>query len=510
MQTTFERAHQDHILGTLTTVDRLIIRGHLMAFWYDRAFRNFLHRQGVRMVDFGGYVRQATEAVKTHAQTLAQRTGRPWIHLSKTVRGKDDMARDIARKDGLTEGLICVFSAMELAYCFAFVGGAIVPRQRKCLHFYFYILDPELGFMHVRIQSWFPFQIQIYLNGRECLARHLERHGVGHERYENTLLRIDDMDVARRFCQTFTRRKWWRVFNRFAREVNPLLPLLKRHGVGDYYWAIDACEVATDIMWKDRKGLLDILSDLFDHAMRAFTSDDVVRFLGQKLLPYKAEITSKHSRQRRPDGRRIKHRLRHNWIKMYDKWSVLRIETVINNPADFKILRFETDRRGRRRGRWMRMGKGVKNLWRYVQVGEAANRRYLEALSQVQPTGKAVRELDSLCHSRLVHGRRFGRLNPVAPSDCQVFRAVMAGEQTIGGFRNRDLQARLFPTPPESPQDAQRRCARTSRLIAKLRAHGLLAKVPHRRRYRVTSRGLRAMAAALRFRHVEFPHAMAA
>ena len=156
------------------------------------------------------------------------------------------------------------------------------------------------------------------------------------------------------------------------------------------------------------------------------------------------------------------------------------------------------------------MGKGVKNLWRYVQVGEAANRRYLEALSQVQPTGKAVRELDSLCQSRLVHGRRFGKLNPVAASDCELFRAVMAGEQTIGGFRNRDLQARLFPNPPTSDHEAQRRCARTSRLIAKLRGHGLLAKVPHRRRYRVTSRGLRVMSAALRFRHVEFPHAMAA
>jgi len=55
MQTTFEKVHQGHILGTLTTVDRLIIRGHLMAFWYDRAFRNFLHVGAHRKLRFFGW-----------------------------------------------------------------------------------------------------------------------------------------------------------------------------------------------------------------------------------------------------------------------------------------------------------------------------------------------------------------------------------------------------------------------------------------------------------------------
>jgi hypothetical protein len=195
---------------------------------------------------------------------------------------------------------------------------------------------------------------------------------------------------------------------------------------------------------------------------------------------------------------------------MYDKWSVLRIETVINNPRDFKILRFMTDRRGRRRARWMRMGKGVKNLWRYLQVGEAANRRYLEALSQVQPTGKAVRELDGLCQNRVVNGRRYGKLNPWPPmtATCSapswpVNRRSLASVTATSKLTCSRPRPRPF-------KEAQRRCARTSRLIAKLRGHGLLAKVPGSRRYRVTSRGLRVMSATLRFRQAEFPRAMAA
>ena len=204
MRTRFEAAHEDDIVGRVTTVDRWIVRGHLSRFWYPRAFHRFLLSQGLRMADFGRCVRQATEKVRAHAEQIAKAAGRPWQHFDATVRGKDELARGIALRDGIKEGLICVFSAMELAKCFAVVGGAIVPRRRKCLHFYFYLIDRDLGFMHVRIQSWFPFQIQVYLNGRECLARQLDRRGIGYERYENTFLRIDDMPAALRLTMPST------------------------------------------------------------------------------------------------------------------------------------------------------------------------------------------------------------------------------------------------------------------------------------------------------------------
>jgi hypothetical protein len=92
-------------------------------------------------------------------------------------------------------------------------------------------------------------------------------------------------------------------------------------------------------MWRDRSILLRVLDDLFDYALRAFSADDVVRFLGLKCRPKTGDLETRHAR--RPEGRRIKHRVRQNWLKLYDKWSVLRVETVINNPADFRVFRFE-------------------------------------------------------------------------------------------------------------------------------------------------------------------------
>jgi hypothetical protein len=509
MSSGFERAHSEVLRGSLTTVDRLIIHGHLRQLWFEGHMAYFLNRLGVHIVrDFGQFMKQASTKVISHAEALAGKAGRPFVYQDRVVHGKDDLARQIATRDGITQGLICVFSTVEPAMCFALAGGAIRPRLRKCLHLYFYVIDRELGFIHIRLQTWFPFQIQVYLNGHEWLARQLERRGVSFERYENTFLAIDDLPLAQRLSASFTRRRWIRLFDAFARRVNPWLSVIRKHDFGSYYWCIDACEVSTDLMWRNRPSLLGILDDLFDYALRAFSADDVVRFLGLKCRPKTAELETRHAR--RPEGRRIKHRVRQNWLKLYDKWSVLRVETVINNPADFRVLRFETGRRGRRRGRWMRMNKGICNLWRYVQIGEATNRRYLDALAEVTPTGPAIAQLDSLCRQRCQQGQRYARFNPVSRGDAELFQAVLAGSHLISGLANRDLQQQLWTAPPRDPAEARRRCQRVSRLIRKLRGHSILAKIPARRRYGVTLLGRRLLAAAVHYRKREFPDALAA
>jgi hypothetical protein len=275
--------------------------------------------------------------------------------------------------------------------------------------------------------------------------------------------------------------------------------------VGGYYWVVDQCEIATDVMWKDRAALQAVLPDLLDYAIHAFSAEEVMRFLGRPLrVGFQGEVVSDRrdvlvDLRRRPEGLRVKHRVKRNWIKMYDKWSVLRIETVINNPKEFKVRR-SVEVRGRKCVRWATMRKGVADLWRYVEIGTQSNARYLTALAQAPIKGKAVIELDSLCQPRTAAGRRYARFNPVSATDCAVFRAVMAGEYAINGFRNANVRARLYDKPPRSPEEAQRRCARTSRLIAKLRGHGLVAKVHRSRLYRVTPRGRLLLGAALRYR----------
>ena len=353
---TFLSIHQDSVLGTLSTFDRMIFKGHLTMLYPNGAFARLLHRQGVLLKDFKPYVEGISQQLKQHAEQLASGAGRPFQYqeASMTVRngpGKEALAQEIAAKDDLKEGLICVFSTLEPCSTFTVRGNRqsqkleVIRRRSKCLHYYFYYLDTELGFMHIRLQSWFPFQIQVYVNGRECLSRALDQQGIAYQRYDNSFTGIDDLAAAQVLCEKFAHFEWPGVLNAFAERVNPLLKTIQQAGFGGYYWVADQCEVATDIMFKDRASLEASLPDLFEHAILKSACQDVLRFLGRKLHGnFKGQVTT--SLKKRPEGWRAKHTMKRNSLKLYDKGSVLRVETTINNPSEFKICQqTEEDRK---------------------------------------------------------------------------------------------------------------------------------------------------------------------
>jgi hypothetical protein len=149
------------------------------------------------------------------------------------------------------------------------------------------------------------------------------------------------------------------------------------------------------------------------------------------------------------------------------------------------------------------MTKGVANFWRYAEV--AANGRLLTALARVPLTGEATVELDALCRPGTATGTRVAAFNAIHPDTAELFAAVLSGDFTINGFRNRDLQGKLYPAAARDAAETKRRTHRTSRLIAKLR--GLITRVKNSRLYRLTARGLMAMWPAVRFRRIDFPSA---
>jgi len=512
----FQDLHRERITGSLTMFDRMIFKGHLSALYKQDGARCFLWSQGVALKDFTAYAKATTERIASNARKLATDAGRPVISFDhvKTrnrTQHKDELAKAIAERDGITEGIICLISAVES--CFSFqvrkrqTSGKLelFRRERKCLHHYLYLIDPEFGFMHVRVQGWIPYECQIYVNGREWLARQLDKAGIGYVRYDNSLLAIDDLDTAGDLCDRFAHKAWPRALNAFARLLNPILPAIRAANYGGYYWVLDQSEIATDIMFKSRPELLGVWPDLVHHAALNLSSEDVLGFLGRKLhSSLQAQVVT--DTKRRPEGWRVRHRMAGNWVKVYDKVSVLRVETTINNPREFRIQRLVPTEAGRREWRWCPMRKGVSDLWRNFQAGMAANHRYLDALAAAPLKGEGVAALDALCRSRTHHGRHYARFNPLHPNDLALFRAALAGEHAIRGFRNTDITHRLWRRRPADRDEAHRRCQRVSRLIAKLRGHGLIAKIPRARRYRVTPYGHRVMTAALALHDDQFPH----
>jgi hypothetical protein len=423
---TFEELHRDRVSGSLAMFDRMIFKGHLSALYKQDGARCFLWTQGVALKDFTAYARATTERIANNARRLVTDAGRPVISFDhvKTrnrTQHKDELAKSIAEADGVTEGIICLISAVESCWSFQVrkrhnTGRLeLFRRERKCLHHYLYVIDDEFGFMHVRIQGWIPYECQIYINGREWLARQLDKRGIGYVRWDNSLLAIDDLDAAAGLCERFAHKAWPRVLNAFARRLNPLLPAIRAANYGGYYWVLDQAEIATDVMFTTRPRLLAVWPDLVRHAALNMSSEDVLGFLGRKLHPsLQAQVVT--DTKRRPEGWRVRHRLAGNWVKVYDKVSVLRVETTINNPREFRIARWVTSDTGRRERRWCPMRKGVSDLWRTYQVGIAANHRYLDALAAAPLKGEGVAALDALCRPRTTRGRRYARFSPLNPT----------------------------------------------------------------------------------------------
>jgi len=357
--------------------------------------------------------------------------------------------------------------------------------------------------MHVRLQTWFPFEIQVYINGREYISKQLDKLGLSYTRYDNSFTDISNIQKAQEISDSFYGRDLNNMLNHFAKEVNVYLGRIEEVFRCGYFWCLDQCEYATDIMFKSREGLQSVYNDLVKHALLSFNCDDVMTFLGRKMHPaFSGEIVS--DVKKRPQGIRIKHRMKSNSIKMYDKYSVLRVETTINNPREFKIFK-ETGKDHVKR--WVPMGKSISNLYRYAQVSQAANKRYLDAVSLAEPRTEFISEIEIICNRVISGNRVFSGMNPVSKETERIFLAVMDGANYINGFTNASIRKSLFPKEVANDKKIRNK---TTRIIAKLRAHKLISKIPHSFRYKVTPKGIKIMSSVLAIKNIALPDAMKA
>lgn len=179
---------KEKINGVLSGFDRMIIKGHIMQLFSDSGKRYFLSQENVLLKDFGDYAEKVTKSLKENVEKILEEAGRPLIYLNSSKTSKEGTAQDVLKRDPVKEGLICVVSTLEMGPSLEIKKNKQTQKlelkngQRKCLHYYFYYLDKEFGFMHVKLQTWFPFSIQVYVNGREYISKQLDKEGIKYKK----------------------------------------------------------------------------------------------------------------------------------------------------------------------------------------------------------------------------------------------------------------------------------------------------------------------------------------
>ncbi len=496
----------DHVIGVLSGWDRLVFRGTLRMLAYAGGMAAYLSRIGTLLKDFGDHAQAMTDQLIQASLKRAEAAGRPVHYLRSPSVRKDDYARRIAREDGVAEGLICALTCVEPCRSFEIYRNRgkkileIVARNRKCKFLYHYWIDRRFGFMSARVQTWFPFSLQVCINGREWLARRMDEQGMSYTRYDNSFPWIADFPKAQKMFDAMLKTDWPKALAAAARQVHPAHDAMFR-GLGfHYYWSAFQTEWATDTAFDSAESLAAIYPQLVRGAIASFDSRNVMRFLGHRLYEdHQGEIVSDY--RSRPEGVCVKHRAVGNSIKAYDKGgSILRIETTINNPDAFRSYRCsEAEPEGDKQ--WRRMRRGVADMHRRAEVSQAANDRYAEALAALDTTTPLGRLAAPVCRPVSKDGRRFRALQPFSPEDRGLLETISDGAYVTGGFCNRDLALRVYGAKSDDPTERSRLSSKVSYRLRILRAHGLIRKSPGRRRYHMTSKGRQITTALLQAQH---------
>lgn len=498
----FIARHASKITGVLQGFDRLLFRGSLQRLCFPQGVASFLAGQGFLLKEFETFVRDFTGILRDVALASVMRLGRPTQYLESSAVRKEDVALSLLKEHPIDDGIVCLLSCVEPCMTWQVRRSRAEKTQElrrhlaKCLHHYIYLIDREFGWMHLRVQTWMPYTVQICINGREWLGRQMDRAGLPYRRADNCFLSIDGLEKAQALFDTMPALPWTRILDGFVGRLYSPLETIAEQANGRYYWTLPQCEFATDVMFRTPEDLAGLYPTLARYAISDLGSCDTLRFLQHRSPDtYKGEAVTEF--KHRVEGICVRHRAGRNSVKMYDKQgSVLRIETTTNDPGQFKSRRrAQGDPQGPATLRPVR--KGVVDIKQRVKISQRSNAAYLQAIATVDADTRIADVLATVTRPTKLGSQRLRALRPWSDPDLAFLRTVNNGDFITNGFRNRDLVAALFPASTSDPVAARKAAAKVTRLLRLFRAHGIIQRVAGTHRYTVTNAGRTIITAAL-------------
>jgi hypothetical protein len=493
MQNFIER-HNTKIKGALSCFDRIVLTGTIPGICYAQGMSSFLTMKGIRIFDFTQWADPLRQEIRENAEKVAAGNGLEIDFIRKKNIRKEDRIKDIIKQRGSHPGLVHIFSAMEA--CTAYKPWHNKKTHQtylktvpgKCLHYYFYFITAELGLCYLRVPTWAPFRLQFYCNGHNLLASRLSKKKIGFQMLDNVFVQIDDFNKAQKLADDINVKQIHRQLDKIVRQYCPIV----RHFVNHYHWSFMQVEYATDIIFKKKSDLQPIYDDIVRTAIHSVKPENISTFLGRKLHGgYQDEMGNNFNT--RIEGTCIKHRMGKVAIKMYDKFGlVLRVETVANDVSFFKHHRRVEHRDGTWEMKTAPLKKSIYSLGMLVELMKASNRRYIEFIAAIDDPSGGIKDLNKISRSVKEEDRSYRGFNLFDGDDLELFSAIIRGEFNISGFSNKSLRKVI----------KDKKGHQVSRLLKRLRKHGLIKKIGNTYKYYLTALGRRVTATALKLREM--------
>lgn len=487
--------YADQLDGVLSCYDRIVITGSLQPFCYAQGMTHYLYQHGIRIFDYAQFAEPLRERIREHAEALAEANGMQIEFVRQKDFRKETRIQKILKERGEQPGLVHIFGAMEACASYrpwhnkATGKTYLKPDRSKCMTYYFYFIDPRLGLCYLRVPTWCPFRLQFYFNGHHWLGNQLKECGIACQMRDNALIHIADYAAANQLANEFAVEMLHQHLDEFARQYCPIVTALNL----TYHWSIMQAEYATDLVFKQRDALQAFYPHLLESLTHAVKPADIATFLGRKLNGnYQGEMGNRFNQ--RWLGTRLKHQMGPVSIKMYDKFQfILRIETSVNNVSFFQHYRTVQHRDGSTTTRWAPMKKTIHSLPALSELLSAANHRYLKFISAIATPQVGVEKLHHLAETKTENQHRHKGFNLFSEEDTCLFRTLLQGEFCISGFTNKQLRNQYL---------SHKSASQVTRLLKRLRVHGVIKKVGRRYKYYLTDFGREMAAMALKLREL--------
>jgi len=472
--------YKSKISWVLSCYGRLIIPCTLPEISYGQGMTHYMYEHDIKIFDYPRFAEPLKDLIRANAERIAREQEVEIEFIRKTHIRKESIISEILKKRGDHPGIVHIISAMEACNTYkpwhdkASGKTFLKPDQSKCLHYYFYFIDEEVGLGYVRVPTWCPFRLQVYINGHNLLATELKKAGIAYTMIDNAFDSIEDAGKGQELSDKISIEKLHRKLDEFAWQFCPVYKDFNLR----YHWSVMQAEYATDIVFKNQEDLQQIYSELIATAIHTVKPENIATFLGQKLDPrYQGEVGNDY--HVRIEGSRIKHTMGSVSIKMYDKYSkILRIETTANDISFFKHFREVVHRDGSTSNDLAPLKKNIYSLAFLTDNLKAANKRYLEFISAFDNKEVGRERLAKVTASKIENNRNYKGINFFNANDLTILLAILHGEFNISGFRNKNLQRILGFNG-----------GKISRLIKRLRIHGLIKKATDSYKYYLTKIG---------------------
>lgn len=487
--------YESELNGVLNCYDRIVIAGHLQPLSYAKGMTKYLYQEQIRIFDYKDFAQPLREQVRENAEQIAEAQGVEIEFVTKSSEmRKETRIQQVIEERGGHPGLVHILSAMEA--CTAYMPWHdkqshrtyVKTTQGKCLHYYFYFIDEELGLCYLRVPTWCPFRLQFYCNGHNWLASQLRQQGIGFVQQDNAFLQIDDFERANEVAAGLDVIELHKKLDHFAQLYCPVVSHLNLV----YSWSLMQVEYATDLVFKKQQSLQAFYPHLLETLIQAVKPVDIATFLGRKLHGnYQDEMGNNF--QARIEGTRIRHRMGPVSIKMYDKFGiVLRIETTVSNVSFFQQRRQVHHRDGTTSIKWTKMKKSIYSIHPLQEQLLAANHRYLKFISAIDTPDVGSKKLRKLTQTVTHNQRRYKGFHLFSEEDSLLFRTLLRGEFVIQGFNNKSLRQHLSAL----------NSGQVTRLLKRLHVHGLIKRTRRRYKYYLTEFGRQAATTSLKLREL--------